>query len=149
MVNRNQPVGCKASTEVGNVGDLWGMYAAGKKEEINEPRGERPVGCKARTGSTTGDPWGQVQSSKKKRGQAGTAGWLGSQSGVDNMGPSGRSTGSRWSTTCSGLKKGGRQMEPYGNRGRKHNLSYENPLLPYFGGPVKTGTRGTGGGRSE
>ena len=50
---------------------------------------------------------------------------------------------------CSGLKKGGRQMEPYGNRGRKHNLSYENPLLPYFGGPVKTGTRGTGGGRSE
>ena len=44
---------------------LWGMYAAGKKEKGNEPRGGRHVGCKARMGSTTGDPWGQVQSSKK------------------------------------------------------------------------------------
>ena len=67
--------------------NLRGMYAAGKKEKKNEPRGGRPVGCKARTGSTTGDPWGQVQSSKKNRGKAGTAGGLGSQSGVDIMGP--------------------------------------------------------------
>ena len=48
--------------------DPWGMYAAGKKEKKNEPRGGRPVGCKARTESITGDPWGQVQSGKKKRG---------------------------------------------------------------------------------
>ena len=61
--------------------DPWGMYAAGKKEKNNEPRGERLVGCKARTESTTGDPWEQVQTSKKKRGQAGTVGGLGSQSG--------------------------------------------------------------------
>ena len=78
---------------------LWGMYAAGKKEKGNEPRGGRHVGCKARMGSTMGDPWGQVQSSKKKRGQAGTAGWLGSQRGVDGMEPQGLSTGGRWSTT--------------------------------------------------
>lgn len=79
----------------------WGMYAARKKEKKNnEPREGRPVGCEARTGSTTGDPWGQVQSSKKKRGQAGTAGGLGSQSGVDGMGPQELSAGSRWSTTC-------------------------------------------------
>ena len=77
------------------------MYAAGKKEQKNEPRGERPVGCKARTGSTTGDPWGQVQSSKKKGVQAVTAGGLGSQSGVDGMGPQAFSKGSRWSTTCN------------------------------------------------
>jgi len=45
----------KASTEVGNVEPL-GMYAAGKKENKSEPREGRPVGCEARTGSTTGDP---------------------------------------------------------------------------------------------
>ena len=61
------------------------MYAAEMKEKKNEPRGGGPVGCKARTGSTTGDPRGQVQSSKKKRGQAGTAGELESQCRVDNM----------------------------------------------------------------
>jgi len=87
----------KASTEVGNVEPL-GMYAAGKKENKSEPREGRPVGCEARTRSTTGDPWGQVQPSKKKR--AGTAGGLGSQSGVDGMGPQELSAGSRWSTTC-------------------------------------------------
>ena len=65
----------------------WGVYAAGKKEKKNEPRERRPVGCKTITGSTTGDPWGQVQPSKNKRGPAGTAGGLGSQSGVDGMGP--------------------------------------------------------------
>ena len=52
----------------------WGMYAVGKKEQINEPRGRRLVACKARTGSSTGDPCGLVQLSKKRRGQAGTVG---------------------------------------------------------------------------
>ena len=55
----------------------WGMYAAGKKEKKNEPREGRPVGCEARTGSTTGDPWGQVQSSEKKRGSSGSGRWAG------------------------------------------------------------------------
>ena len=51
----------------------------------------------------------------------------------------------------SGLAKGGRQLEPYGSSGRKHNLSYEKSgtVSPWFGGPAKTGTSGTGGGRSE
>ena len=53
-VNRNQPVGCKASTEVGNVEPL-GMYAAGKKDKKNEPREGRPVGCETRTGSMVWD----------------------------------------------------------------------------------------------
>ena len=76
-VNRNEPVAAKPVRRSETL-DPWGMYAAGKKENKNEPRGERPVGCKASTGLTTGDPWGQVQPSKKKRGQAGTAGGLGS-----------------------------------------------------------------------
>ena len=76
MVNRNQPVGCKASTEVGNVGPL-GHVCRRKKKKKNEPREGRPVGCEARTGSTTGDPWGQVQSSKKKRGSSGNGRWAG------------------------------------------------------------------------
>ena len=100
MVNRNQPVGCKASTEVSNVEPV-GHVCRWKKKKKNEPRWGRPVDCEVRTGSTRGDPWGQVQSSKKKRVQAGTAGGLGSQSGVDGMGPQGLSTGSRWSTTCN------------------------------------------------
>ena len=49
----------------------------------------------------------------------------------------------------SGLAKGGRQLEPYGSSGRKHNLSYEKNGITKFGGPVKTETSGTGGGRSE
>ena len=59
-------MGCKASTEVGNV-EPWGMYAAGKNEKKNEPRRGRPVGWEARTGSTSGDPWWQVQPSKTKK----------------------------------------------------------------------------------
>ena len=66
----------KASTEVGNVEPL-GMYAAGKKENKSEPREGRPVGCEARTGSTTGDPWGQVQPNEKKRGSNGNGRWAG------------------------------------------------------------------------
>ena len=54
-VNRNQPVGCKASTEVCNVEPL-GHVCRWKKKKKNEPREGRPVGCEARTGSTTGDP---------------------------------------------------------------------------------------------
>ena len=44
------------------------MYAARKKEKKNnEPREGRPVGCEARTGSTTGDPWGRYNQARKKR----------------------------------------------------------------------------------
>ena len=28
-----------------------------------------------------------------------------------------------------GLAKGGKQLEPYGTSGRKHNLSHEKPVL--------------------
>ena len=66
MVNRNQPAGCKASTEVGNVEPL-GMYAAGKKEKKNEPRGERPVGCKAGTEVDDGGPAGAGTIKQEKR----------------------------------------------------------------------------------
>ena len=80
-------MGCTASTEVGNNVEPLGHVCRSKKKEKNEPREGRPVGCEARTGSTTGDPWGQVQPSKRKRGRVGAAGGLGSQSGVDNIGP--------------------------------------------------------------
>ena len=69
-------MGCKASTEVGNV-EPWGMYAVGKKEKKNEPRWGRPVGCEARTGSTTGDPWGRYNQARKKRGSSGNGRWAG------------------------------------------------------------------------
>ena len=38
--------------------DPWGMYAAGKTEKKNEPRGEILVGFKARTGVDYGRPLG-------------------------------------------------------------------------------------------
>ena len=58
--------------------NAWGIYAARKKEKKkNEPQWGRPVGCEARTGSTTEDPWGQVQPNKKKRGSSGNGRWAG------------------------------------------------------------------------
>ena len=65
--------------------DPWGMYAAGKKYKKNEPRGERPVGCKAGRGVDDGGPVGVGAIKQEKGGQAETAGGLGSQRGVDNM----------------------------------------------------------------
>ena len=41
--------------------------------------------AKPERGRLRGDPWGQVQSSKKIRGQTGTSCGLESQRGVDNM----------------------------------------------------------------
>ena len=47
------------------------MYAAGKKEKKNEPRGERPVGSKARTafdhGGTLGGRYNQATRKGVKR----------------------------------------------------------------------------------
>ena len=63
------------------------MYDAGMKEKKMSQEGEDLSAAKPERGSIKGDPWGQVQSSKKKMGQTETAGGLGSQSGVDNMGP--------------------------------------------------------------
>ena len=54
-VNKNQPVGCTASTEVGTVEPL-GHVCRRKIKEKNAPREVRPVGCEATTESTTGDP---------------------------------------------------------------------------------------------
>ena len=45
----------------------WGMYAAGKKEKKNEPRGERPVGCKAGTEVDDGGPAGAGTIKQEKR----------------------------------------------------------------------------------
>ena len=43
------------------------MYAAGKKEKKNEPRGERPVGCKAGTEVDDGGPAGAGTIKQEKR----------------------------------------------------------------------------------
>ena len=75
-VNRNQPVGCKASTEVGNVGPL-GHVCRGMKEKKNEPRGGRPVGCKARTGVDHGGPLGAGTIKQQERGSNGNDRWAG------------------------------------------------------------------------
>ena len=56
---------CKADTEVGNVEPL-GHAAAGKKDKKNEPRGERPVGCKARTGRLRGTLGGRYSQARRK-----------------------------------------------------------------------------------
>ena len=69
-------MGCEASTEVGNVEPL-GHVCRWKKQHKNEPREGRPASYKTRTGSTTGDPWGQVQPNKKKRGSSGNGRWAG------------------------------------------------------------------------
>ena len=39
----------------------------------------------------------------------------------------------------SGLVKGGRQLEPYGCSGRKHNLSYEKPGITMVRRPCEDG----------
>ena len=49
----------------------------------------------------------------------------------------------------SGLAKGGRQLEPYGSSGRKHNLNYEKSGITIVRRLCEDGTSGTGGGRSE
>ena len=58
-------------------------------EEKEEKGAKKEKTCRlqSQNGVDYGDPWGQIQSGKKKRSQAGTAGGLGSQSGLDNMGP--------------------------------------------------------------
>ena len=85
-------MGCEASTEVGNVEPL-GHVCRWKKQHKNEPREGRPASYKTRTGSTTGDPWGQVQPCKKKRGSSGNGRWAG--------GPERR----RWNGTSRALNR--------------------------------------------
>ena len=58
------------------------------------------MAAKPARGSITGDALGKVQSSKKKERQGDTTGWLGSQHGVDNMGPKGSQQG------ADGLQRG-------------------------------------------
>ena len=59
-------MGCKASTEVGNVEPLGHVCRWKKKKKKHEPREGRPVGGEARTGSTTGDPWGRYNQAIRK-----------------------------------------------------------------------------------
>ena len=92
-------MGCKASTEVGNVGPLGHVCRRKEREEKRTKRG-KTCWLQSQNGVDYGGPLGAGTVKQEKRGQAETAGGLGSQSGVDDMGPSGLSTGSRWSTTC-------------------------------------------------
>ena len=85
MVNRNQPVGCKASTEVGNVERL-GHVCRQKERRMSQER-EDLSAAKPERGRLRGTLGGRYNQARRKRGQAGTAGGLGSQSGVDGMGP--------------------------------------------------------------
>ena len=64
-VNRIQPVGCTASTEVGNVEPL-GHVCRWKKKKKNEPRKRRPVGCEARAESNTGTLGGRYNQARRK-----------------------------------------------------------------------------------
>ena len=57
--------------------------------------------AKPERGRLRGTLGGRYNQARRKEVQAGAAGGLGSQSGVDGMGPQGLSTGSRWSTTCN------------------------------------------------
>ena len=68
--------------------DPWGMYAVGKKEKK-----------KKEWGSITGDPWGQVQSNKKKGGKQNRPVSWESSNGSIAWDLWDLSTGSRWSTT--------------------------------------------------
>ena len=90
-------MGCKASTEVGNVEPL-GMYAAGKKRKMSQ---EREDLSQPQRGRLRGTLEGRYNQARRKEVHTGTVGGLGSQSGVDGMGPQELSAGSRWSTTCN------------------------------------------------
>ena len=78
----------------------WGMYAAGRKRRKMSQEREDLSAAKPVRGRLRGTLGGRYNQTRRKEVQAGTAGGLGSQSGVDGMGPQGLSTGSRWSTTC-------------------------------------------------
>ena len=78
----------------------WGMYAAGRNSiKMSQEREDLPA-TKLERGRLRGTLGGRYNHARRKEVQAGTAGGLGGQSGVDGMGPQGLSTGSRWSTTC-------------------------------------------------
>ena len=57
--------------------------------------------AKPERGRLRGTLGGRYNQTRRKEVQAGTDGGLGSQSGVDGMGPQELSAGSRWSTTCN------------------------------------------------
>ena len=65
MVNRNQPVGCKASTEVGNV-HPWVMYAAGRKRRKMSQEREDLSAAKPERGRLRGTLWGRYNQARKK-----------------------------------------------------------------------------------
>ena len=93
-------MGCKASTEVGNVEPLGLVCRWKKRKKKMSHDGEDLSAAKPERGRLRGTLGGRYNQTRRKEVQTGTAGGLGSQSGVDGMGPQGLSTGRRWSTTC-------------------------------------------------
>ena len=64
-----------------------------EREDLSAAKPER--------GRLRGTLEGRYNQARRKEVQTGTVGGLGSQSGVDGMGPQELSAGSRWSTTCN------------------------------------------------
>ena len=68
----------------------WGMYAAGRKGRKKMSHdGEDLSAAKPERGRLRGTLGGRYNQTRRKEVQTGTAGGLGSQSGVDGMGPQG------------------------------------------------------------
>ena len=64
-----------------------------EREDLSAAKPER--------GRLRGTLEGRYNQARRKEVHTGTVGGLGSQSGVDGMGPQELSVGSRWSTTCN------------------------------------------------
>ena len=64
-----------------------------EREDLSAAKPER--------GRLRGTLEGRYNQARRKEVHTGTVGGLGSQSGVDGMGPQELSAGSRWSTTCN------------------------------------------------
>ena len=77
------------------------MYAAGRKRRKMSQEREDLSAAKPQRGQLRGTLEVRYNQARRKEVQTGTVGGLGSQSGVDGMGPQELSAGSRWSTTCN------------------------------------------------
>ena len=76
MVNRNQPVGCKASTEVCNVEPLGHVC---RRKEREEKRAKRWKTCRlqSQNGVDYGGPLGAGTIKQEEKGSSGNGRWAG------------------------------------------------------------------------
>ena len=115
-----------------------------KRRKVSQER-EDLSAAKPERGRLRGTLGGRYNQARRKEIQAGTAGGLGSQRGVDGMGPQGLSTGSRWSTTCKyrNTLRGTYAGDQYDASGRQRGtlILHTGPTGAFNGTPMVDNVR--------